>query len=127
MASFTIRISSKFEQFWRYNMIVMCDVIRADETHEIIKHESEIAPVGAELREPPIGYSANRDVVLKSSSATSATLYIYIIPHTLPATINVDDAPPFELVVDVKHGTKQIYSRRHEINQWSGENIAISL
>ena len=92
-----------------------------------MKHSSEIAPVGAELREIPRGYSANRRVELHTAEATNLTLYIYVMPHTLPMTTDVAEAKPFEMVVEVLHGIDQVYRKRVEVNQWSGENIELSL
>ena len=127
MAIFTISLDTDFEEFWRYNLVAMAQVMRNGEQLEILKHRSEIAPVGAELREPPKGYVAERDVVLRSGDADALVLYIYVIPHTLPRVTHTNDAPPFELRVKVKHGTTNVYSHRHMINQWSGDNIAIDI
>ena len=49
------------------------------------------------------------------------------MPHTLPMTTDVSAAAPFEMVVEVLHGTEQVYRKRVEVNQWSGENIELSL
>lgn len=81
--------------------------------------------MGAELREVPRGYSHDRTIVLRSSDATNLTLYIYVMPHTLPMTTDVAEAKPFEMVVEVLHGEEQAYRKRVEVNQWSGENLEI--
>ena len=127
MQPFTIILDSDFSELWRYNIVVMCSVLRDGEEVEFLKHSSEIAPVGAELREIPRSYSANRRVELHSAPATALTLYIYVMPHTLPMTTDVSAAAPFEMVVEVLHGTEQVYRKRVEVNQWSGENIELSL
>ena len=127
MQSFTVILDSDFSELWRYNIVVMCSVLRDGEEVEFLKHSSEIAPVGAELREIPRGYSANRRVELHTAEATNLTLYIYVMPHTLPMTTDVAEAKPFEMVVEVLHGTEQVYRKRVEVNQWSGENIELSL
>ena len=127
MQSFTVILDSDFSELWRYNIVVMCSVLRDGEEVEFLKHSSEIAPVGAELREIPRGYSANRRVELHTAEATNLTLYIYVMPHTLPMTTDVAEAKPFEMVVEVLHGTDQVYRKRVEVNQWSGENIELSL
>ena len=127
MQSFTVILDSDFSELWRYNIVVMCSVLRDGEEVEFLKHSSEIAPVGAELREIPRGYSANRRVELHTAEATNLTLYIYVMPHTLPMTTDVAEAKPFEMVVEVLHGTDQVYRKRVEVNQWSGENIELFL
>ena len=127
MANFTISIESNFYDLWRYNIIVMANVMRDGEQCEVLKHCSEIAPVGAELKSPPEDYNNNRDITLTSTDADALTLYIYIIPHTLPAEQIVRFAPPFELDVKVKHGARIAYKHRYMVNQWSGENISIAV
>ena len=127
MQSFTVILDSDFSELWRYNIVVMCSVLRNGEEVEFLKHSSEIAPVGAELREIPRGYNVNRRVELRTQEATALTLYIYVMPHTLPMTTDVAEAKPFEMVVGVLHGTEQAYRKRVEVNQWSGENIELFL
>ena len=127
MQPFTIIVDSDFSELWRYNIIVMCSVLRDGKEVEFLKHSSEVAPVGAELKEIPLDYNSNRRVELMTQEATTLTLYIYIIPHTLPMITDVAEAKPFEMCVEVMHGTDQVYRRRVEINQWSGENIELAL
>ena len=76
MQPYTIILDSDFSELWRYNIVVMCSVLRDGQEVEFLKHSSEIAPVGAELREVPRGYNANRRVELRTQEATALTLYI---------------------------------------------------
>lgn len=127
MQPYTIVINSNFEELWRYNIAVMASVRSAEEEVEFLKHTSEVAPVGTELTEVPKGYNPNRRVELHTKAGTALTLYIYVIPHTLPHTTDVTDAKPFGLEVEVKHGRERLFHRMTEVNQWSGENIEIVL
>ena len=127
MAVFTISIESNFRDLWRYNTIVMANVMRDGEQVEILKHLREVAPIGAELSAPPEDYDDNRKIKLQSVDADALTLYIYIIPHTLPKEQIVRFAPPFELDVKVKHGSRIAFKHRYMVNQWSGENITTTI
>lgn len=127
MANFTISIESNFPDLWRYNIVVMASVMQGGEQVEVLKHRSEIAPVGAELQSPPEGYNQDRNILLSSMEADGLTLYIYIIPHTLPKEQVVRFAPPFEFDVKVKHGSRIAFKHRYMINQWSGENITATI
>ena len=127
MQPFTIIFDSEFSELWRYNIVVMCSVLHNGEEVEFLKHSSEIAPVGAELREIPRGYSANRRVELRTHDATALTLYIYVMPHTLPMTTDVSAAQPFEMSLEIFHGAEQVLRKRVEVNQWSGENIELQI
>ena len=127
MQAYTITIDSEFAELWRYNIVIMCSVMRDGQEVEFLKHVSEVASVGAELSEMPHGYNANRRIEMTTTSATSLTLYIYIMPHTLPMTSDVAEAKPFEMSVEVLHGAEQVLRKRVEVNQWSGENIELFL
>lgn len=127
MAVFTISIESNFRDLWRYNTIVMANVMRDGEQVEILKHLCEVAPVGSELTYPPEDYDENRKIKLQSVEADALTLYIYIIPHTLPEEQDVRITRPFELDVKVKCGGRIVFKHRYMINQWSGENISATI
>ena len=127
MQPFTIILDSDFSELWRYNIVVMCSVVRDGEEIEFLKHSSEVAPVGAELREIPRGYSANRRVELRTQDTTALTLYIYVMPHTLPMTTDVSAAQPFEMSLEIFHGAERVLRKRVEVNQWSGENIELQI
>ena len=127
MQPFTIIFDSEFSELWRYNIVVMCSVLHNGEEVEFLKHSSEIAPVGAELREIPRGYNANRRIELHTQPADALTLYIYVMPHTLPMTTDVSAAQPFEMSLEIFHGAEQVLRKRVEVNQWSGENIELQI
>ena len=127
MQPFTIVLDSDFSDLWRYNIVVMCSVQRDGAEVEFLKHNSEIAPVGAELREIPRGYNANRRIELHTQPADALTLYIYVVPHSLPRVESIAMAEAFDLRVEVMFDDKPLYGHTHEINQWSGENIEITL
>lgn len=130
MDQYSIKITTDYNEYWRFNIVVMGSVMVDGEQVELLKYREDIAPVGAELKEPPKGYKAQRDVELMSVPATNLTLYIYIIPHSLPATaierqpIKFDN---FELRVEVMHGSERVYNRIHEICSLAGENIVVKV
>ena len=129
MKGYLVKISCDFEEFWRYNLVVMGSVLCGGEQAELIKYRSDVATVGDNLVAKPQGYDESRSrVELRSSDGVKAdalTLYIYIIPHTLPATNLVADAADFEFRVEVLHDDSRVYAHTFEVNQWSGDNIVI--
>ena len=129
MKDYLVKISCDFEEFWRYNLVVMGSVLCGGEQAELIKYSSDVAAVGDNLVAKPQGYDESRSrVELRSSDGVKAdalTLYIYIIPHTLPATNLVADAADFEFRVEVLHDGVRAYAHTFEVNQWSGDNIVI--
>jgi hypothetical protein len=127
MEQYHISIYSNFEEFWRYNVVVMASVKRDGEEIQRLKAKDEVAPAGAELLNPPLGYKTNRIIELDSEPATELTLYIYILPHTFPRTLSIADTPPFDLRVEVMYGSERRYAHTLEIDQWSGANIILNL
>lgn len=127
MSGFTICIECRDVAFWRYNYVVMGSVRRDGDEVDFVKHRSEVAPVGAELREMPCGYVAERSVKLQSAAGDELILYIYIIPHTLPSAGYTADAEPLTLPIRIDYDDRCILKRMVEINPWSGDNIELHL
>lgn len=125
---FSIEISSDYEELWRYNIALTGEVVDSEgQRTDYVKHASEAAPVGSSLEAAPEGYAKQRDIRIATAAGTALTLYIYVIPHTLPRQRVVDEARPFTLHVRIAHGAEMLYDRRLSINQWSGDNIEIKL
>ena len=61
------------------------------------------------------------------TNAEELTLYIYVIPHTLPRENTTRDIAPLNMSLIVEHGTTQVLKRWVEINPWSGENVEINI
>ena len=128
MSSFKVSISSNFEELWRYNIVLVCEVCSAqDERIEYLSQESHIAPVGANFTAPPIDYDTNRTLSLSTKEGDYLNILVYIIPHTLPSTDDIIKTKPFSLVVKVENDKKEnLINQAFKINQWSGDNIALN-
>ena len=127
MAPYNISIKCSYDELWRYNIAVMCEVRAAGERVELLKHIDEIASVGSRLTEKPEGYNNDRNVVMHSVPGEQLLLYVYIIPHSLPDSRRVESCPPFNIHIAIEHGGKMLHNRYHTINRWSGDNIEIKL
>ena len=102
MSSFKVSISSNFEELWRYNIVLVCEVCSAqDERIEYLSQESHIAPVGANLTAPPIDYDAKRTLSLSTKEGDYLNILVYVVPHTLPTTNDIIKTKPFPLIVKV--------------------------
>ena len=127
MSRFKIAVSSKFEELWRYNIIVVCELCSAEgERIDFISQESTIAPVGSNLATPPIDYDVKRDIVIESGEGDYANILVYVIPHTLPSTNDIYKTRPFKLTVKVSSGKSAILNKVFDVNQWSGDNITLN-
>ncbi len=86
---------------------------------------SEIAPVGANLREPPATQAGRRHITLATDPCDHLMLYVYIIPHTLPADNDIDTTRPFDVELRISCDGRRIRSEKRRINQWSGASIEL--
>lgn len=124
-----IDIHSGFAQLWRYNISVMCGGFDSSgERCDFVSAGSEVAPVGANLKEPPADAPQSRDLRIVTAECDSIVAYVYVIPHTLPLSREVDDNRPFTLRVKVAASDGAVlYDVKHRINQWSGASVEIKL
>ena len=127
MKRFKTTISSNFEELWRYNIIIVCELCSADgERIEYKSQESFIASVGSNLKTPPTNYNSDRTIVIESSEGEYINLLVYIVPHTLPGTDDIYQTKPFPMNIKVESKEGVIVNQMFSINQWSGDNIALS-
>ena len=127
MKRFKTSISSNFEELWRYNIIAVCELCSADGNRiEYKSQESFIASVGSNLTTPPTDYDANRKIVIESAEGEYINLLVYIVPHTLPNTDDIYQTKPFPMSIKVESKEGVVLNQMFSINQWSGDNIALS-
>ena len=127
MAPYTITLESDFSEFWRFNLLVQGEVLASGERREMVDFVAEVASVGSDLAAPPADYEPHGHVQLKTLEGDALRLYIYIMPHTMPRTDKIAQAPDFEFCVTIAHGDERVLRHHYEVSQWSGANIEISL
>lgn len=127
-AGFTVEVSSRFEGWWRYNVALMAGCFDADsERTGFATASSHVADVGANLHEPPAGTAPDRRIVLQTEPCDHLLLYVYIIPHTLPAGNEIDAPRPFDVEIALSFNGKLLRRESHPINQWSGASIEMKI
>lgn len=89
--------------------------------------ESRVADVGSNLTTPPSGITPDRRAVLEAPVCDHLLLYIYIIPHTLPASNDIEATKPFPLDLLIECNGKRLLKERRTINQWSGASIELKV
>ena len=65
----------------------------------------------------------DRSLRLETTACDHLLLYIYIVPHTLPAGNDIADTQPFEITLRIAYGGKVLRSEKRLINQWSGASV----
>ena len=127
MQPYTITLECDFSEFWRYNLIVQGQVTNQGEPCNYFDHSDVVAPVGSNLPQIPDSYSRPSRITIECKAGDALTLYIYVIPHTLPQTREVSTGNDFELRATVRQGNTILYNRHHVINPWVGNNIEVKL
>ena len=121
---FTIEVTSRYEGWWRYNAALMCGCFDAEDRRiGFASAESAVAAVGANLAERPADIPADRRAVLETMPCDHLVLYLYLIPHTLPADNEIDATRPFGIEVRISYAGRRLRTEKREINQWSGASI----
>lgn len=121
---FTIEISSRYEGWWRYNVALMCGCFdTAGNRTGFASTEAHVADVGSNLREKPAGNPGGGRASLETGPCDHLLLYIYIVPHTLPAGNDIGDTAPFEVEIRIAYGGRRLRAEKRLINQWSGASI----
>jgi len=123
---FKIEVTSRYEGWWRYNVALMCGCFdAADQRIGFASASLHIADAGANLEKPPAEHKAGHKAVLETQPCDRLQLYIYIIPHTLPRSNDIDDTQPFEVEIALSKGARKLKKHRCRINQWSGASIEL--
>ena len=106
---FTIEISSRYEGWWRYNVALMCGCFdTAGNRTGFASTEAHVADVGSNLREKPAGNPGGGRASLETGPCDHLLLYIYIVPHTLPAGNDIGDTTPFEVEIRIAYGGRRL-------------------
>ena len=125
---FTISLQSRYAELWRYNIVVMCGCFdKVGERTDFLSKENFVAAVGSNLTAALAGIESHNRLTLTTSPCDSIVAYIYLIPHSLPPTRDVEEYAPFDLRIKVSAGDSVIYDTDHKINQWSGCSIELKL
>ena len=126
MGRFKTSVSSSYKELWRYNITLVCELCSADgERVEYKAEESIVAPVGSNMQSAPADYPKSRTVIIESGDGDYLNILVYVVPNTLPVTNNIFETKPFPLIVKVESEGKMVLNQVFEINQWSGDNIAL--
>lgn len=117
-------LSSRYEGWWRYNAALMCGAFdAAGERIAFASVRSDVAEVGANLPCKPDEVADRRQIELTAPPCDHLMLYVYIIPHTLPAGNDIDAERPFEAELEIRFGGKRLLSEKLPVNRWSGISL----
>ncbi|MFI3318514.1 MAG: hypothetical protein SNH88_04940 [Rikenellaceae bacterium] len=125
---YRVEISSSFDEYWRYNVVVMLEGLNSDAEREyVVGTEDSIAEIGDNLLAAPMDYPKTRVTVAYGAAAAAIESVIYVIPHTMPQGSIIAENPPFMVKVKIFNDKGMIHQSEHAINQWSGSDITIKI
>ncbi len=124
---YEVEISSRFADFWRYNIAVTCGCFDASGSRTgFVAAEQTVAPVGNGLTEKPADAPSPHTCTFRAEDCHHLLMYVYLIPHSLPTAERIGECKPFELSVKVSYDGKVILHEKPMINQWSGASLEIT-
>lgn len=124
---YKVEIESGFAEFWRYNIAVTCGMFDENDVQcGFVSAEDTVAPVGSNLPSAPKGSESRRGLKFEAGDCHHLRMYVYLIPHSLPAALKIAECKPFSLSIKITYGSETIIREKRSINQWSGASIEIS-
>ncbi len=127
---YDIEVESSFEQFWRYNTIIMCGGFSSAPSEEqlyVVSQKDIISEIGEPTEQKASDFKSPHLTTLSAPKADHIRTIIYIVPHTLPLGREVESCPPFDVDIKISKNKEVIYQVTHKVNQWGGASIEIKL
>ncbi len=127
-SGFNIEVTSKFSEFWRYNILITCGCFdENDERVDFISVDGELAPVGSNYERRPSDFPSKHIVKFDAAAYHHLLIYIYVIPHSIPVNVSIEDGEPFDLDVCVRYDGSVVGKRNLLVNNWSGASFELQV
>ncbi len=117
---FRIEVSSRYEEWWRYNVELMCGCFDAAEQRTGFASPPRRLPTWGPIFRSVLRRSPRAHGGSRPGACDHLVLYVYIIPHTLPPGNDIDATAPFEIEIRIFCDGRRILAEKRRINQWSG-------
>lgn len=126
---FEVALTSRDEVWPRYNVTLLCGAFDgAGARTGFFAADSHIADVGAaDAAERMAAAEPHRTVRLRTDPCDHILLYIYMVPHTLPAERDIEATRPFEVELRVACDGRPVRRERLRVNPWSGASIELKI
>ncbi len=123
---FKVEISSDFERFWCYNILVTCGCFDAEgQQIGFASADDTVAPIGSNLEQVPSGYPVRRVVRFDAPECDHLQMYVYVIPHTVPLGRDVDEENFYALDVKISRAGEVVQKCRLSVNRWAGGSFEV--
>lgn len=122
-ATYSITLTTDFEEWERYNVFMMGSCRSANGAQSDYVHLTSQGSVNGNSFTP--SPASRRTLTLETPVCATFDLYIYIVANTLPASRIIGQCPPFEVQVRICAGDREVYAKPHTVNQWGGSTIYI--
>lgn len=125
--TYTIEISFSNADAWRYNLLASVATLDAQRSQkEFSAERDEIIEVGGDASSADRS-KTSRKIKLQASDGEYMVLCIYVIANTLPQSNSLEESKELKLSVKVSEKSRTIYSKRLDVNPWSGLNAILEI
>lgn len=125
---YLVEVHCRDKRWWRYNVELLCGTFDEEgQRSGFVASTSRIAEVGANLKEPPAGVQVPETITLETPPCTTAKLFLYVIPHSLPTERSVEAVAPLRMTIRLLCNGVLLREEVEEINPWGGASVAMQL
>ncbi|MFR9650946.1 MAG: hypothetical protein SNG35_02855 [Rikenellaceae bacterium] len=129
---FRVRAKSRYDELWRYNLVMSCAGIGVDGEVLYVTGNSrviseEFYPHREVMPLVPADFIIGEPLDIDCEPAPLLRLLLYVIPYLFPDDILIDKRKPFQFVVEVFSDGELLCSREFDVNCWSGASIDFTI
>ena len=128
MNRYRIELSCTAPEWWRYN--IEMTAAGYDDTGAECGYysvEDRIAEPGSAPAAAPEGYPADRCTALECGPCARVLLYLYVVPHTLPETDDIEQTPPLPGRLTIWRDGRKLRTEQLAINPWGGMSRCLTI
>lgn len=123
-ATYRIELHCNHPEWWCYNVVMTARGFDSEGAPAGFFATSDtIAPIDGTDHPKPTDYPTTRTTRLECSPCHRLELYLYVLPHRLPAENAIDHTPSFEAELRILDGRTRLHTQKITINPWGGTTL----
>lgn len=128
-----ITLSSDYEEYWRYNVVVICGGYSTQEEQLFVTGDEviladDVTPYGGVRPIPADDFAPEQMTInFECEEADHLVVSLNVIPHLLPKESDIRTAKPFGVELLVSDCGEVIYLEKHKVDQSSGISKEITI
>ena len=117
---YRVELKCEDREWWRYNVVITAAGFDAKGEREgfysLREHRADVGGSNGVCSR----LATAKRLSLECGESHRLDLYLYIIPHTLPESRDIEDAKPFDVALKISLGDSQIVDKKLRVNPWGG-------